>query len=405
MLRLLQGSRCFHRTSLTSTHRGSSSGYNYLRTSIRYFCSKTEKPPPPRGTPYSNLTIGVPKETFPNERRVALSPAATKLLTKEGFSIFVEEGAGAEAKFSTAEYEASGAVVKPRNDVFSSDIVLKVRAPSAEEVELLKQGGSLISFLFPSQNKDLVDQLAKKKVTAFAVDCIPRISRAQVFDALSSMANIAGYKAVVEAANQFGRFFTGQITAAGKVPPAKVLVIGGGVAGLSAIGTAKNMGAIVRAFDTRAAVKEQVQSLGAEFLEVSVKETGEGTGGYAKEMSKEFIKAEMELFSKQCKEIDILISTALIPGKPAPKLVKREMVESMKDGSVVVDLAAEAGGNIETTRPGELYSYKGVTHIGYTDLPSRLPTQSSTLYANNISKYLLSMGAKVTTLLILRTRW
>lgn len=394
MLRLLQASRCFRHTSLASTHKGSSSGFNYLRTSIRYFCSKTEKPPPPPGTPYSNLTIGVPKETFPNERRVALSPAATKLLTKEGFSIFVEEGAGEEAKFSNAEYEASGAVMKPRSDVFSSDIVLKVRAPSAEEVGLLKEGGNLISFLFPSQNKDLVDQLANKKVTAFAVDCIPRISRAQVFDALSSMANIAGYKAVVEAANQFGRFFTGQITAAGKVPPAKVLVIGGGVAGLSAIGTAKNMGAIVRAFDTRAAVKEQVQSLGAEFLEVSVEETGEGTGGYAKEMSKEFIEAEMELFSKQCKEIDILISTALIPGKPAPKLVKKDMVESMKDGSVVVDLAAEAGGNIETTRPGELYNYKGVTHIGYTDLPSRLPTQSSTLYANNISKYLLSMGGK-----------
>ncbi len=369
-----------------------------LRSSLRLFCTKTEKgegaPPPPPGTPYKNLTIGVPKEIFPNERRVAISPAACKLLTKEGFSVVVEDGAGAEAKFSNADYEASGAVVKPLNDVFRSDIVLKVRAPSTEEVKLLKEGGNLISFLYPAQNTALVDELATRNVTAFAMDCVPRISRAQVFDALSSMANIAGYKAVIEAANNFGRFFTGQITAAGKVPPAKVLVIGGGVAGLSAVGTARNMGAIVRAFDTRAAVKEQVESLGAEFLEVHVEESGEGVGGYAKEMSKEFIDAEMELFAQQCKDIDILISTALIPGKPAPKLISQEMVESMKDGSVVVDLASEAGGNIATTKPGELYAYKGVTHIGYTDFPSRLPTQSSTLYANNITKFLLSMGAK-----------
>jgi NAD(P) transhydrogenase len=250
----------------------------------------------------------------------------------------------------------------------------------------------LISFLYPAQNKNIIEEMAKKKITNFAMDCVPRISRAQVFDALSSMANIAGYKAVIEAANHFGRFFTGQITAAGKVPPAKVLVIGGGVAGLSAIGTARNMGAIVRAFDTRAAVKEQVQSMGAEFLELNLKEDGEGQGGYAKEMSKEFYDAEMALFAKQCKEVDILITTALIPGKPAPKLISREMIESMKPGSVVVDLAAEAGGNIETTRPGELYVHNGVIHIGYSDLPSRLPTQSSTLYANNISKLLLSMG-------------
>ena len=323
-----------------------------------------------------------------------MSPAAAKLLTKEGFSVFIEDGAGSGAKFSNADYEASGAVIKARNDIFNSDIVLKVRAPSSEEVNLLREGGNLISFLYPAQNKELIDQLAAKKITAFAMDAIPRISRAQTFDALSSMANIAGYKAVIEAANNFGRFFTGQITAAGKVPPAKVLVIGGGVAGLSAVGTAKNMGAIVRAFDTRAAVKEQVESFGAEFLEVKVEESGEGTGGYAKEMSKEFIEAEMALFAQQCKEIDILISTALIPGKPAPKLISKEMVESMKDGSVVVDLAAEAGGNIATTKPGELYQYKGVTHVGYTDLPSRLPTQSSTLYANNISKYLLSIGEK-----------
>lgn len=366
---------------------------NFVRSSFRRFCSSTEAAPPP-GTPYNKLTVGVPKETFLNEKRVALSPVACKLLTKEGFSVLIEGGAGSEAKFSNAEYEAAGAKIGTAEDAFRSDIIMKVRAPSLKETDHLKQGSSLISFLYPAQNSDLIDELAKKKINLFAVDQIPRISRAQVFDALSSMANIAGYKGVIEAANHFGRFFTGQITAAGKVPPAKVLVIGGGVAGLSAIGTAKNMGAIVRAFDTRAAVKEQVQSLGAEFLEVNIKESGDGAGGYAKVMSKEFIEAEMALFAKQCKEIDILISTALIPGKPAPKLIKREMIESMKAGSVVVDLAAEAGGNFETTKPGELYQYKGVTHIGYTDLPSRLPTQSSTLYANNISKYLLSMGPK-----------
>lgn len=365
-----------------------------LRThhSVRRYCANTEKPPP--GIPYNKLTIGVPKESFPNEKRVALTPAAVKVLTKEGFNVVIEDGAGSLSKFSNAEYVASGAQVKPQSDVFGSDIVLKVRAPSSEEVGKLKKGSNLISFLYPAQNSELIDQLGSAGVTTFAMDCIPRISRAQVFDALSSMANIAGYKAVVEAANHFGRFFTGQITAAGKVPPAKVLVIGGGVAGLSSIGTAKNMGAVVRAFDTREAVKEQVQSFGAEFLEVNVKESGEGTGGYAKEMSKEFIEAEMALFAKQAKEVDIIITTALIPGKPAPKLISKEMIESMKDGSVVVDLAAEAGGNIATTVPGELHVHKGVTHVGYTDLPSRLPTQSSTLYGNNISKFLLSMGGK-----------
>ena len=363
---------------------------------VRRYCANTEKPPPPppQGTPYNKLTIGIPKEILPNEKRVALSPAAVKVLTKEGFNVVFEDGAGSHAKFSNAEYEASGAQVKPLSEVFGSDIVLKVKAPTAEEVGKMKQGSNLISFIYPAQNSELVDELAAAKITAFAMDCIPRISRAQVFDALSSMANISGYKAVIEAANHFGRFFTGQITAAGKVPPAKVLVIGGGVAGLSSVGTAKNMGAVVRAFDTREAVKEQVQSFGAEFLEVNVTESGEGTGGYAKEMSKEFIEAEMALFAKQAKEVDIIISTALIPGKPAPKLISQEMVESMKDGSVVVDLAAEAGGNIATTVPGELTVHKGVTHIGYTDLPSRLPTQSSTLYGNNISKFLLAIGEK-----------
>lgn len=347
-----------------------------------------------QGIPYSKLTIGVPKEIFQNERRVALSPAAVSALTKKGFTLNIQKDAGTESKFSNHDYEAAGAKITDINSTFKSDIVLKVRSPQSAEVSQFADGNTLISFLHPAQNKELVNKLAQRKMNVFAMDCVPRISRAQVFDALSSMANIAGYKAVIEAANNFGRFFTGQITAAGKVPPAKVLIIGGGVAGLSAIGTAKNMGAIVRAFDTRAAVKEQVESFGAEFLEVNIEESGEGVGGYAKEMSKEFIDAEMALFAKQCKEIDILITTALIPGKPAPHLISKEMVESMRPGSVIVDLAAEAGGNVETTRPGELYIHNGIIHIGYTDLPSRLPTQSSTLYANNIAKFLLSLGSK-----------
>lgn len=321
-------------------------------------------------------------------------PAAIQTLTKKGFTVNVEENAGLGANFLNDDFAAAGANIVSRDESYQTDFVLKVRAPTAEEVGYFRDGNTLFSFIYPAQNKDLLDKMAAKKLTVFGMECVPRISRAQVFDALSSMANISGYKSVVEAANHFGRFFTGQITAAGKVPPAKVLVIGGGVAGLSAVGTAKNLGAIVRAFDTRAAVKEQVQSMGAEFLEVTLEESGEGAGGYGKEMSAEFIKAEMELFAKQAKDVDIIISTALIPGKPAPKLISREMVESMKPGSVVVDLAAETGGNIETTKPGEIYRYNDVTHIGYTDLPSRLPTQSSTLYANNISKLLMSFGEK-----------
>merc|ERR1712002_1250938 len=275
---------------------------------------------------------------------------------------------------------------------FNQDITLKLRQPSLEEVALLRDEATLYSFLYPGQNPELIKALADRKMTAFGMDCVPRISRAQVFDALSSMGNISGYRAVVEASNHFGRFFTGQITAAGKVPPAKVLVIGGGVAGLAAVGLAKNMGAIVRAFDVRPAVKEQVESMGAEFLEVEIQEDGSTEGGYAKEMSKEFIEAEMKLFHDRCKDVDIVITTALIPGKKAPILIKKYMIDDMKPGSVVVDLAAEAGGNIETITPGECTVYNNVTHIGYTDLPSRLPTQASTLYANNISKLLLSMA-------------
>jgi len=323
---------------------------------------------------------------------VALTPAVVSNLCKKGFNINVQDGAGVESQFRNIDYEAAGAKIVDTDAAFKSDIVLKVRQPSHEEASKFREEGTLYSFLYPAQNKDLIDEMAKHKLTAFGMDCVPRISRAQVFDALSSMGNISGYRAVVEASNHFGRFFTGQITAAGKVPPAKVLVIGGGVAGLAAIGQAKNMGAIVRAFDVRPAVKEQVHSMGAEFLEVEIEESGETTGGYAKEMSKEFIEAEMQLFHDQCKDVDIVISTALIPGKKAPILIKKYMIDDMKPGSVVVDLAAEAGGNFETTKPGEIYTYNNVTHIGLTDLPSRLPTQASTLYANNISKLLLSMA-------------
>ncbi|XP_050309949.1 NAD(P) transhydrogenase, mitochondrial-like [Anthonomus grandis grandis] len=345
-----------------------------------------------KGIPYNKLSIGVPKEIWKNEKRVAITPLVTQTLTKKGFNVHIEESAGVLAKFRNEDYEQAGAKLVDTKKVFDSDIILKVRQPLNTEVPKFNADSTLISFLYPAQNAELVQQLGERKINAFAMDCIPRISRAQVFDALSSMANIAGYRAVIEAASHFPRFLSGQITAAGKVPPAKVLVIGGGVAGLAAIGQAKCMGAVVRAFDTRSVVKEQVESLGAEFLTVTVEEEGGDSGGYSKEMSQEFIDAEHALFAKQCKEVDIIISTALIPGKKAPVLLLKEHIMSMKPGSVVVDLAAEAGGNIETTKPGQIYTFNDVTHIGLTDFPSMLPTQSSTLYANNISKFLLSIG-------------
>ena len=362
-----------------------------FRTQIRRF-KEAAAPAEIVGTPYTKLTLGIPKETWTGERRVAISPAVTAALTKKGFSVNIEDGAGALASFRNQDYEAAGGKVVDGKTAFQADIVLKLRQPSTAEVKKLKDGAITYSFLYPAQNPQLIDALAKKKITAFGMDCVPRISRAQVFDALSSMGNISGYRAVVEASNHFGRFFTGQITAAGKVPPAKVLVIGGGVAGLAAVGQAKNMGAIVRAFDVRPAVKEQVESMGAEFLEVDIKEDGSTVGGYAKEMSKEFIEAEMKLFHEQCKDVDIVITTALIPGMKAPILIKKYMIDDMKPGSVVVDLAAEAGGNIETIKPGEIYTYNDVVHVGLTDFPSLLPTQASTLYANNLSKLLLSMA-------------
>ncbi|KAK4157180.1 NAD(P) transhydrogenase beta subunit-domain-containing protein [Chaetomidium leptoderma] len=348
-------------------------------------------------TPYAKLSVGAPRETYPNERRVALTPQNVALLLKKGFAkVLVEKGAGAQADFLDDAYASAGAtLVDDASGVWSqADIVLKVRAPSAAEADSAREGQTIISFIQPVQNKPLVEKLAAQKAVVFAMDLIPRISRAQVFDALSSMANIAGYKAVLEASNIFGRFFTGQVTAAGKIPPGKVLVIGAGVAGLSAIVTARRLGAIVRGFDTRSAAREQVQSLGAEFVEVELQEDGAGAGGYAKVMSKEFIEAEMKLFTEQAREVDIIITTALIPGQPAPKLITKSMIEIMKPGSVIVDLAAEAGGNCEKTEPGKMITYKGVKIIGYTDLPSRLPTQSSTLYSNNITKFLLSMAPK-----------
>merc|ERR1711990_314754 len=365
-----------------------------LRTSVRGFRSSARRyadAAPVAGIPYSKLNLGVPAETWTNEKRVACTPANTALFTKKGFTVNVQEGAGRLSNFRDEDYAAAGANIVSEEAAFAQDITLKLRQPSLEEVALLRDEATLYSFLYPGQNPELVKALASKKITAFGMDCVPRISRAQVFDALSSMGNISGYRAVVEASNHFGRFFTGQITAAGKVPPAKVLVIGGGVAGLAAVGQAKNMGAIVRAFDVRPAVKEQVESMGAEFLEVAIEEDGSTEGGYAKEMSKEFIEAEMQLFHDQCKDVDIVISTALIPGRQAPILIKKYMIDDMKPGSVVVDLASEAGGNIETIKPGEVSVYNNVTHIGFTDLPSRLPTQASTLYSNNISKLLPSM--------------
>merc|ERR1712117_872488 len=365
-----------------------------LRTSVRGFRSSARRyaDAVPTGIPYSKLNLGVPAETWTNEKRVACTPANTALFTKKGFTVNIQEGAGRLSNFRDEDYAAAGGNIVSKDAAFKQDITLKLRQPSLEEVALLRDEATLYSFLYPGQNPDLVNALAAKKITAFGMDCVPRISRAQVFDALSSMGNISGYRAVVEASNHFGRFFTGQITAAGKVPPAKVLVIGGGVAGLAAVGQAKSMGAIVRCFDVRPAVKEQVESMGAEFLEVDIVEDGSTEGGYAKEMSKEFIEAEMQLFHDQCKDVDIVITTALIPGKKAPILIKKYMIDDMKPGSVVVDLAAEAGGNIETITPGECTVYNNVTHIGYTDLPSRLPTQASTLYSNNISKLLLSMA-------------
>ena len=333
------------------------------------------------------LTIGVPREVFAGEKRVATVPDVVEKLIKLGFKVAVESNAGAEAHFSDKTYLAVGAeIIEDAAKLWSSsDIIFKVRVPTTEEVSLLREGATLISFIWPAQHPELMQQLADRKVTVLAIDSLPRqLSRAQKMDALTSMAGISGYRAVIEAANAFGRFFNGQMTAAGKVPPAKVFIAGAGVAGLAALGTAASLGAIVRANDTRAEVADQVKSLGGEFVKVDYEEEGSGGGGYAKVMSEGFQKAQREMYAKQAKEVDIIITTALIPGKPAPKLITAEMVDSMKPGSVIVDMAAEQGGNCELTVPGEVVERHGVTIVGYTDLTSRLAKQSSTLYSNNL---------------------
>ncbi|TWU31581.1 NAD(P) transhydrogenase subunit alpha [Novipirellula artificiosorum] len=343
------------------------------------------------------LRVGIVKETFPRESRVAATPeTARRLIDKLGFRVLVEQSAGDSASFHDEAYLAAGCeIAGDAADVWAAaDIVLKVRAPSEHEIEQIREGQTVVGFLSPATSRPLLERLASKNANALAIDAIPRISRAQKMDALSSTANIAGYRAVVEAAGLFGRFFTGQITAAGKVPPAKVLVIGAGVAGLSAIGTARGLGAIVRAFDVRPEVAEQVQSMGAEFLTVQIEtdEQGGTAGGYAKTMSKEFIDAEMALFAQQAKDVDIIITTALIPGKTSPILITREMVESMKPGSIVVDLAAVQGGNCELTVADEVVTHAGVHVIGYSDLASRLGHTSSQLYGTNLFYLLEEMG-------------
>ncbi|WP_301102066.1 Re/Si-specific NAD(P)(+) transhydrogenase subunit alpha [Propionivibrio sp.] len=333
------------------------------------------------------LTIGVPREVFAGEKRVATVPDVVEKLIKLGFKVAVESGAGDAANFGDDVYRTAGAeIIGDAATLWAtSDIVFKVRGPSTDEVGLLREGGTLLSFIWPAQNPELLQKLAAKKATVLAIDSLPRtLSRAQKMDALTSQAGVAGYRAVIEAANAFGRFFNGQITAAGKVPPAKVFIAGAGVAGLSAIGTAANLGAIVRANDTRAEVADQVVSLGGEFVKVDYEEEGSGGGGYAKVMSEGFQKAQRDMYAKQSKEVDIIITTALIPGKPAPKLITAEMVKSMKPGSVIVDMAAEQGGNCELTEPGQAVVKYGVTIIGYTDLVSRLARQSSTLYSTNL---------------------
>ncbi|MDH4323113.1 MAG: Re/Si-specific NAD(P)(+) transhydrogenase subunit alpha [Betaproteobacteria bacterium] len=331
--------------------------------------------------------IGVPRETAAGEKRVATVPEVVEKLIKLGFKVALQSGAGDAANFTDDAYRAAGAeIVGDAAQLWArADIVFKVRGPSAEEVALLRAGTTLVSFIWPAQNPELLQQLAARKATVLAIDTLPRmLSRAQKMDALTSMASISGYRAVIEAANAFGRFFNGQVTAAGKIPPAKVFIAGAGVAGLAAIGTAVGLGAIVRANDTRAEVADQVKSMGGEFVKVEYEEEGAGGGGYAKVMSEGFQQAQREMYAKQAREADVIITTALIPGKPAPRLITAEMVKSMKPGSVIVDMAAEQGGNCELTEAGKAVVKHGVTLIGYTDLPSRLAKQSSTLYASNL---------------------
>ena len=338
------------------------------------------------------MKLGIVTETRPDECRVAASPGVVAKWVNGGWQVVVERGAGERASYPDAQYAAAGATLVDRQTAWHAEVVVKLRPPLAAEVAQLRERATLIGYVFPGDNPELVDQLAAHKLTVLAMDQVPRISRAQKMDALSSMANIAGYRAVIEAANRFGSVLTGQFTAAGKVPPAKILIIGAGFAGLAALGAAKGLGGIVRAFDVRASVEDQVKSLGGEFLTVTIAESGDGQGGYAKQMSDEFIAAEYALFRAQAKEVDIVITTALIPGKPAPKLWLRDMVEAMKPGSVIVDLAADRGGNCELTKPGEVAEHHGVVIVGYTDLASRMAHVASDLYGTNLLHLIDEMG-------------
>ena len=330
------------------------------------------------------MKIGVLKEIKDNEKRVAVTPGVISKIKKLGYEIFVEHDSGIQASFYNEQYVESGAEICSKEEIYKCDLLLKINKPTHDEINKLSNNQTLISFFTPALNPELLNLCKKDNINIMSMDSVPRISRAQKMDALSSMANVAGSRAVIEAAHCFGRFFGGQITAAGKINPAKILIIGAGVAGLSAIGTASSLGAVVRAFDTRPEVKEQVESLGAQFLTVSIDEDGSSKDGYAKVMSKEFIDAEMKLFKEQAEDVDVIITTALIPGKEAPKLITRDMVELMKPGSVIVDLASQQGGNCELCQQDQIVDHGGVKIIGFTDLPSRLPSQSSELYANNL---------------------
>jgi NAD(P) transhydrogenase subunit alpha len=352
---------------------------------------------PPQGERL--LKIGAAKESFAGEARVAMTPDSALQLQKLGHTCVIETGAGAKAGFSDDSYAAAGVTVLPSAQALydAADVVVKVRGPEPAEAEMLRSGQTLISFFWPAQNAELLEQCKAKGATVIAMDMVPRISRAQKMDALSSMANIAGYRAVIEAGANFGRFFTGQVTAAGKVPPAKVLVVGAGVAGLAAIGTATSLGAITYAFDVRPEVAEQIESMGAEFVYLDFAEAQDGaaTGGYAAPSSPEFREKQLEKFRALAPEMDIVITTALIPGRPAPKLWLADMVSMMKPGSVVIDLAAERGGNCDLTVPDEkVVSPNGVTIVGYTDYPSRMAAQSSTLYSTNIRHMLTDLTPK-----------
>ena len=331
------------------------------------------------------MLIGIPKETYPGETRVAATPKTVEQIRKLGYDVVIESGAGACASFDDAGYAAAGATIGDAEKIWGADLVAKINAPDATEIGLMRKGAIVVSLVAPALNPRLLEQLAAQGVTAMAMDAVPRISRAQSLDVLSSMANIAGYRAIVEAAHEFGSFFTGQVTAAGKVPPAKVLVVGAGVAGLAAIGTAGSLGAVVRATDARPEVAEQVESMGAEFLQVQAAAQEVSATGYAKETSEEYNRAAAEMYAEQVKDIDIVVTTALIPGKPAPRIITGEMVATMRPGSVIVDMAASNGGNVEGSVADKLVvTDHGVKIIGYTDLPGRLPTQASQLYGTNV---------------------